>query len=125
MTIGSGGEWEAAVGYSRAVRTGSHIAVAGTTAARQGLPPVGGDDLAEQTREALRRIESALTQTGASLADVVRTRIFVTDIERWREAGLAHGEFFGDIRPAATMVEVSALIDPALLVEIEADAIVG
>lgn len=87
--------------------------------------PVGGDDIAEQTREALRRVESALSQAGASLRDVIRTRIFVTDIARWREVGLAHGEFFGDIRPAATMVEVSALIDPALLVEIEADAIVG
>lgn len=98
MTISSDGEWE------------------GT---------VGGDDVAEQTREALRRIESALGQAGASLGDVIRTRIFVTDIGRWREVGLAHGEFFGDIRPAATMVEVSALIDPALLVEIEVDAIMN
>ncbi|MFA4082335.1 RidA family protein [Mycobacteroides salmoniphilum] len=124
MNISSDGEWEGAVGYSRAVRVGGHIAVAGTTAARQGRSPVGGNDIAEQTREALRRIESALSQAGASLRDVIRTRIFVTDIEQWREVGLAHGEFFGDIRPAATMVEVSALIDPALLVEIEADAIV-
>lgn len=123
VQISSGSEWEATVGYSRAVRVGSHIAVAGTTAARPGQPPVGGDDIAEQTCEVLRRIESALSQAGASLRDVVRTRIFVTDIERWREVGSAHGAFFGDIRPAATMVEVSALIDPALLVEIEADAI--
>ncbi|MEU9807364.1 RidA family protein [Mycobacterium sp. NPDC050853] len=125
MTISSDGEGEGTVGYSRAVRVGSHIAVAGTTAARQGESPVGGDDVAEQTREALRRIESALGQAGASLGDVIRTRIFVTDIGRWREVGLAHGEFFGDIRPAATMVEVSALIDPALLVEIEVDAIMN
>ncbi|WP_078326650.1 RidA family protein [Mycobacteroides salmoniphilum] len=124
LNISSDGEWEGAVGYSRAVRVGGHVAVAGTTAARQGRSPVGGNDIAEQTREALRRIESALSQAGASLRDVIRTRIFVTDIEQWREVGLAHGEFFGDIRPAATMVEVSALIDPALLVEIEADAVV-
>ncbi|ORB51644.1 hypothetical protein BST43_20305 [Mycobacteroides saopaulense] len=124
VKISSGGEWEATVGYSRAVRVGSHIAVAGTTAARPDQPPIGGADIAEQTREALRRIGSALNQVGASLGDVVRTRIFVTDIERWREVGSAHGEFFGDIRPAATMVEVSELIDPALLVEIEADAII-
>lgn len=124
VNISSDGEWEGAVGYSRAVRVGGHVAVAGTTAARQGQSPVGGNDIAEQTREALRRIESALSQAGASLRDVIRTRIFVTDIEQWREVGLAHGEFFGDIRPAATMVEVSALIDPALLVEIEADAVV-
>ncbi|QCH24530.1 RidA family protein [Mycobacteroides salmoniphilum] len=124
VNISSDGEWEGAVGYSRAVRVGGHVAVAGTTAARQGRSPVGGNDIAEQTREALRRIESALSQAGASLRDVIRTRIFVTDIEQWREVGLAHGEFFGDIRPAATMVEVSALIDPALLVEIEADAVV-
>ncbi len=125
--ISSDGEWEAAVGYSRAVRVGPHVAVAGTTAARPNRPnrpPAGGDDIAEQTREVLRRIESALSQAGASLSDVVRTRIFVTDISRWREVGLVHGAFFGDIRPAATMVEVSALIDPALLVEIEADAII-
>ncbi|WP_078310942.1 MULTISPECIES: RidA family protein [unclassified Mycobacterium] len=124
LNISSDGEWEAAVGYSRAVRVGGHVAVAGTTAARQGRAPVGDDDIAEQTREALRRIESALSQAGASLRDVIRTRIFVTDIGRWREVGFAHGEFFGDIRPAATMVEVSALIDPALLVEIEVDAII-
>lgn len=123
VKISSDGQWEQAVGYSRAVRVGCHIAVAGTTAARQGQPPVGGDDIAEQTREALRRIESPLRQAGASLGDVVRTRIFLTDIGRWREVGLAHGEFFGAIRPASTMVEVSALIDPALLVEVEADAI--
>lgn len=124
-TIGSGGEWEGPVGYSRAVRVGAHIAVAGTTAAVSGAAPVGGDDIAEQTRESLRRIAAALEQAGATLADVVRTRIFVTDISRWQEVGSAHGEFFGAIRPAATMVEVSALIEPGLLVEIEADAIVG
>lgn len=115
--------------------SGSRILAGGTgwrAYRRQPAPPrpartnhaAGGDDIAEQTHEVLRRIESALSQTGASLSDVVRTRIFVTDISRWREVGLVHGAFFGDIRPAATMVEVSALIDPALLVEIEADAIV-
>lgn len=113
----SGSEFESAVGYARAVRTGPHVAVAGTTGA--------GDDLAAQTRDALRRIEIALQQAGAALADVVRTRIYVTDITRWREVGAVHAEFFGEIRPVATMVEVSALIAPELLVEIEADAYVG
>ncbi|TEA01109.1 Enamine/imine deaminase [Mycobacteroides salmoniphilum] len=99
VNISSDGEWEGAVGYSRAVRVGGHIAVAGTTAARQGRSPVGGNDIAEQTREALRRIESALSQAGASLRDVIRTRIFVTDIEQWREVGLAHGEFSATSAP--------------------------
>ena len=102
------------VGYSRAVRTGPHIAVAGTTGR--------GDGIAAQTREALRRIEIALQKVGASLSDVVRTRIYVTDISRWQEVGAVHAEVFGDIRPVATMVEVSALISPELLVEIEVDA---
>jgi enamine deaminase RidA (YjgF/YER057c/UK114 family) len=113
-TVSSGSEYESIVGYSRAVRTGSHIAVAGTTG--------GGEDIAAQTREALRRIEIALKQVRASLSDVVRTRIFVTDISRWEEVGAVHAEVFGDIRPVATMVEVSALISPDLLVEIEVDA---
>lgn len=121
--ISSGGTWEPLIGYSRAVRVGAHVQVAGTTAAGPD-GPVGGDDLAEQTREAIRRIEAALHEAGATLQDVVRTRMFLTDVSRWEEAGRAHGEFFGEIRPASTMVEVSALIDPTLLVEVEADAIV-
>lgn len=116
VNISSGSEFESSVGYSRAVRIGPHVAVAGTTAP--------GDSAAAQAREALRRIEIALTQAGASLADVVRTRMFVTDISAWREVGAVHAEVFGDIRPAATMVEVSALISPGLVVEIEVDAFV-
>ena len=117
--VSSGSDLESAVGYSRAIRVGPHVAVAGTT----GAGPPG--DIAAQTRDALGRIEIALAQAGAALADVVRTRIYVTDISRWREVGAVHAEVFGDIRPAATMVEVSALIAPDLLVEIEADAYVG
>jgi enamine deaminase RidA (YjgF/YER057c/UK114 family) len=113
--VSSGSEFEDLVGYSRAVRTGRYVLVAGTTAA--------GDDVATQTREALRRIEIALQQVGASLSDVVRTRMYVTDISRWREVGEVHAEVFGDIRPVATMLEVSALISPELLVEIEVDAV--
>ena len=116
--VASGSDFESVVGYSRAVRVGPHVAVAGTT----GAGPAG--DIAAQTREALRRIEVALAQAGATLADVVRTRIYVTDISRWREVGEVHAEVFGHIRPAATMVEVSALIAPELMVEIEADAYV-
>ncbi len=115
--VSSGSEFETTVGYSRAVRTGPFVAVSGTTAA--------GETVAEQAREALRRIETALTEVGASLSDVVRTRMYVTDISRWREVGAVHAEVFGDVRPAATMVEVSALISPELMVEIEADAYVG
>jgi enamine deaminase RidA (YjgF/YER057c/UK114 family) len=114
ILISSGTEFEAAVGYSRAVRVGPLVAVSGTTGA--------GQDLAAQTREALRRIEAALNEAGAELSDVVRTRIFVTDIKCWREVATVHAEVFGRIRPAATMVEVAALITPELLVEIEADA---
>jgi enamine deaminase RidA (YjgF/YER057c/UK114 family) len=113
--VSSGSEFEDLVGYSRAVRTGRHVVVAGTTAA--------GDDVATQTREVLRRIEIALQQVGASLSDVVRTRMYVTDISLWREVGEVHAEVFGDIRPVATMLEVSALISPELLVEIEVDAV--
>jgi enamine deaminase RidA (YjgF/YER057c/UK114 family) len=122
--VGSGAVWEPVVGYSRAVRVGPWVAVSGTTAAAD-AGPVGGDDIAEQTREALRRIGAALVHAGARLDDVVRTRIFVTDISRWEEVGRAHGEVFCAIRPAATMVEVSALIEPGLLVEVEADAYVA
>ncbi|OBB98336.1 RidA family protein [Mycobacterium sp. 852002-30065_SCH5024008] len=116
--VSSGSEFEAAVGYSRAVRVGPHVSVAGTT----GTGPAG--DIAAQARDALRRIEVALRQAGAALSDVVRTRIYVTDISRWREVAAIHAQVFGAIRPAATMVEVSALIAPELLVEIEADAYV-
>ncbi len=117
VNVSSGSEFEAAAGYSRAVRTGPHVVVAGTTAP--------GDGPAAQTREVLRRIEIALDQVQASMADVVRTRIFVTDISRWREIGAVHAEVFGDIRPVATMVQVSALISPDLVVEIEVDAFVA
>jgi enamine deaminase RidA (YjgF/YER057c/UK114 family) len=116
-TVSSGSEYESLVGYSRAVRTGPFIAVAGTTGA--------GDDIATQTRDALHRIEIALQEAGGALTDVVRTRIYVTDISLWQEVGSAHAEVFGDIRPVSTMVEVSALIAPELLVEIEADAYVA
>ncbi|HEX6953603.1 MAG TPA: Rid family hydrolase [Agromyces sp.] len=122
--VGSGATWEDVVGYSRAVRVGAWISVSGTTAAADGGGAVGGDDIGAQTREALRRIELALARVGAELRHVVRTRMFVTDIARWQEVGAVHGEVFRDIRPATSMVEVSRLIDPALLVEIEADAII-
>ncbi|MGW4768708.1 RidA family protein [Nocardia sp. NPDC004278] len=125
VNIASGSEFEDIVGYSRAVRVGNTVVVSGTTASLPGGDAVGGADIGEQTRETLRRITSALTDAGASLADVVRTRIFVTDISRWPEVAEAHAEVFGDIRPAASMYEIKALITPALLVEIEADAIVG
>ncbi len=124
-TVSSGALWEPVVGYSRAVRVGAWVAVAGTTAAMAGGGAVGGDDIAVQTREALRRIAVVLDELGAGLHDVVRTRVFVTDITRWEQVGRVHGEVFADIRPATSMVEVSALIDPALLVEIEADAVVA
>ena len=116
--VSSGSAFESVVGYSRAVRVGPHVSVSGTT----GDGPAG--DIAAQARDALRRIEIALNQAGAALTDVVRTRIYVTDVSRWREVGAVHEQVFGAIRPAATMVEVSALIAPDLLVEIEADAYV-
>jgi enamine deaminase RidA (YjgF/YER057c/UK114 family) len=112
--ISSGVEFESLVGYSRAVRIGPIVAVAGTTGA--------GDGIAAQTRDALRRIETALRDAGAELTDVIRTRIYVTDIAQWRAVGDVHAEVFGNIRPVATMVEVAALISPELLVEIEVDA---
>jgi enamine deaminase RidA (YjgF/YER057c/UK114 family) len=122
--VSSGAVWEPVVGYSRAVRVGPSISVAGTTAATPDGRAVGGSDIGEQTREALRRIQDALQQAGAELEHVVRTRMYVTDISRWEEVGQAHGEVFGSIRPATSMIEASRLIEPALLVEIEADAIV-
>ena len=119
--VSTGAPWEATVGYSRAVRTGNTIEVAGTTAVEQG-ETVAPNDPVEQTRFVLHRIQSALEQLGATMNNVTRTRIFVTDISHWESIGKVHGEFFAAIRPAATMVEVSQLISPDLVVEIEATA---
>jgi len=122
--IASGTEWESKVGYSRAVRVGSQIHVSGTTATDDEGDVVGEGDPAAQTKQALANIESALREADASLDDVVRTRLFVTDIDDWEAIGDAHGEYFGDVRPATSMLEVSRLITPELLVEIEAVAVV-
>ncbi len=123
--ISSGAPWESIVGYSRAVRIGNHVWVAGTTATDENGEVVGIGDAALQTRYALQKIGRALNEAGVTFADVVRTRTFVTDISQWEAIGRVHGEIFGDVRPAATMVEVSKLIDPAHLVEIEIDAYIG
>jgi len=124
LNVSSGVKWEDIIGYSRAVKVGNVIEVAGTTALDEAGNLVGANDSYEQTRYIITKIEKALKTAGATLQDIVRTRIFTTDISRWEEIGRAHGEFFSEIKPASTMVEVKALINPVMLVEIEATAIV-
>ena len=124
VRLGSGAPWEAVVGYSRVVVSGDTAWVSGTTATVDGVVVHPGD-AAAQTRVALSTIADALADAGFAPGDVVRTRLYVTDISRWEEVGRVHGEFFGDVRPACSMVQVAALIDPAMLVEIEADAVRG
>lgn len=125
QNVGSGTKWEEIVGYSRAVRVGDWVSVSGTTAVDESGTVVGLEDVGAQTRFIIQKIEKALIACGASLTDVIRTRIFVTDISQWEAVGRVHGEFFSTIKPASTLVEVKALISPELWVEIEVDAVVS
>jgi enamine deaminase RidA (YjgF/YER057c/UK114 family) len=125
QNFSSGAKWEDIVGYSRAVRIGNIIEVTGTVAVDENSNLVGGNNAYEQTKFIIQKIEKVLERAGASLKDVVRTRMFVTDITRWEEYGKAHGEFFSSIKPCTSMIEVKGLIDPSYLIEIEATAILG
>jgi len=122
--ISTGSKWEPIIGYSRAVKVGNQIFVSGTTGT-DASGQVAKGDLEAQTRQAILNIQAGLEKGGATLADVVRTRLYMTDISQWEKAARAHGEFFKDVRPATAMVEVSKLIDPDMLIEIEADAVIG